>query len=177
MTPLGKPLCRTLRMVMRQKTMCFPFLRPARVREKRLNTVWKIYVSGPLNGQLPSTRFQSASRQIAKNYMRRKCEGNWFKQQYPLRWIVNAPGRYSSGHALVGASHHHSLWYICAGELQRIPPFISWASGSPFYDACCIKNCSYTPTSLYNGTYRIWGHFVTWQNKVSWCLTKQHASR
>jgi hypothetical protein len=69
-TPLGKPPRRTLRMVMRLKTMCFPFLRPARVREKRLNTAWKIYVSGPLNGQLPSTRFQSASRQIAKNYMR-----------------------------------------------------------------------------------------------------------
>ncbi len=51
--PLQKPTHRIPRMVMCQKTMRFPFARPARVREKRSNAAWKIYVSGPLNGKLP----------------------------------------------------------------------------------------------------------------------------
>ena len=53
MKPLQKPVRRTLRMVMRQKTMRFPFAWSARVREKRLNAAWKIYVTGPLNSELP----------------------------------------------------------------------------------------------------------------------------
>jgi hypothetical protein len=53
MKPLLKPAHWTPRMVMRQKTMRFLFARPARVREKRLNAVWKSYVSGPFNGKPP----------------------------------------------------------------------------------------------------------------------------
>jgi hypothetical protein len=53
MKPLPKPASRMPLMVMRQKPMRFPFAWSARVREKRLNAAWKIYVSGPLNGELP----------------------------------------------------------------------------------------------------------------------------
>jgi len=53
MKPLQKLARRTLRMVMRQKTMCFPFPWPARVREKRLSATWKSIVSGALNDELP----------------------------------------------------------------------------------------------------------------------------
>ncbi len=44
-----KPIHRTPRTVMGQKTMLFPFTRPARVREKRLNAAWKIYESEPFH--------------------------------------------------------------------------------------------------------------------------------
>jgi hypothetical protein len=50
---LQKPAHWTPRMVMRQKTMRFPFAWSAKVREKRLNAVWKRIVSGPLYSELP----------------------------------------------------------------------------------------------------------------------------
>ena len=46
MKPLQKPVRWELRMVMVQKTMCFLFTQPARVREKRFNAAWKIYSAG-----------------------------------------------------------------------------------------------------------------------------------
>ena len=53
MTPLLKASQRAARKELRQKTMRFLFAWSARVREKRLNAAWKIYVSGPLYGELP----------------------------------------------------------------------------------------------------------------------------
>jgi hypothetical protein len=42
-----------IRKELRQKTMRFPFVRPANVRENRLNAAWKRIASELLYGELP----------------------------------------------------------------------------------------------------------------------------
>jgi hypothetical protein len=53
MKPLQKPTHRTQRMVMIQKTICFPFTSQRKAREKRPNAAWKIYESGLFYGKPP----------------------------------------------------------------------------------------------------------------------------